>query len=312
LFWNGAFNLISKLSLLTNNKFLQNFDIPILYCSFAELKNTLKKLQCMINYNGILQDEKSSNIINRAFNFGDGIFETILFVNKKAPLFDFHYHRLILGCNWFELEVPNKDFLLREISKTLNDEPFQSIRLNIWRSGEGKYIPSSSKIDFLIKMNVVENPTWSAIDTIVYKDILKSTTYKMPFKSLSAQYYIKAGLFASKHNLQECIIVNDKNNICEGLYSNIFIRKNNVFYSPPMSDNPTQGVMRSWIFENQAVLKIKVFDVSLTLLDLYSADEVFFTNSIHLIKSIKNIGDKNFETKETALLYQKIVDMLHN
>jgi branched-subunit amino acid aminotransferase/4-amino-4-deoxychorismate lyase len=45
---------------------------------------------------------------------------------------------------------------------------------------------------------------------------------------------------------------------------------------------------------------------------LYSADEVFLTNSIHLIKSIENIGDKNFETKETSLLYQKIVDLLHN
>ncbi len=265
----------------------------------------------MINYNGILEIE-APNIINRAFEYGDGIFETILFVNKKAPLFDIHYQRIILGCNWFELEVPSKDFLLTEITKTLTDNHYQSIRLNIWRSGEGKYIPQTNKIEWLIKSVGIEERKWSKLDTIIYKDILKSTTYKSPFKSLSAQYYVKAGLFAAKNNLSECIIVNDKNNICEGLYSNIFIKKNNVFYTPPMSDNPTNGVMRSWIFENQAALKIKVFDVSLTVLDLYNADEAFFTNSINIIKSIENIGDKNFETIETSLLYEKIVNLLYN
>ena len=47
----------------------------------------------MINYNGNLNNKSSIDLINRAFLFGDSVFETIKIVNNKICFWEDHYLR---------------------------------------------------------------------------------------------------------------------------------------------------------------------------------------------------------------------------
>ena len=49
------------------------------------------KIQVHIN-------KKTVSINDRAFNYGDGIFETILVKNNKPVLINQHINRLAIGC----------------------------------------------------------------------------------------------------------------------------------------------------------------------------------------------------------------------
>jgi branched-chain amino acid aminotransferase len=60
----------------------------------------------MINYNGNLNNKSSIDLINRAFLFGDSVFETIKIVNNKICFWEDHYLRLMSSLRIIRIEIP--------------------------------------------------------------------------------------------------------------------------------------------------------------------------------------------------------------
>ena len=91
---------------------------------------------------------------NRAFRYGDGLFETIRVFDGKIPFFQRHFQRLIVGCRLLNLDVSGhftQDFFENEISKLLVGGANYRVRLTVWRSGGGLYTPETNLPDFLIE-----------------------------------------------------------------------------------------------------------------------------------------------------------------
>ncbi|MCS7206075.1 MAG: chorismate-binding protein [Leptospiraceae bacterium] len=80
---------------------------------------------------------------------------------------------------------------------------------------------------------------------------------------------------AIKTGLDEMLLLNTKNQITEGTYTNIIIKKNGKFYTPPLSDGLLNGIMR-----RKLIQKLKIEETSLTLDDVKKADCVYFVNSV--------------------------------
>lgn len=78
----------------------------------------------MINLNGNLAQETevlTSN--NRAFKFGDGVFETLKSVNGRLLFWEPHYLRLMASMRIMRMEIPMNftlEFLQEEIQKVLD------------------------------------------------------------------------------------------------------------------------------------------------------------------------------------------------
>lgn len=96
-------------------------------------------------------------------------------------------------------------------------------------------------------------------------------------KSTVREQYDLAWQSAESQGAFDMLFCNQQGYLTEGGRSNIFIRKNGVWCTPPLSDGVLPGVMRSVVLDDPA---IPTCEEQLTLVDLFAADEVMLCNSL--------------------------------
>ena len=108
----------------------------------------------MVNINGTLipEDKATLSINNRAYSYGDGLFETIKAVNGRLFFWEDHYFRLMASMRIMRMQIPMEftmEFLEKQIRDTLiaNDLDTKSarVRLQVDRGG-WRFIPTRFQI----------------------------------------------------------------------------------------------------------------------------------------------------------------------
>ena len=96
-------------------------------------------------------EENLIHASNRAFNFGDGFFESIRVSNGNAPFIHQHWKRLTHACEILQISVPAA-FTVNAFRNSVlslaqkNDEPNSRVRFQGFRAGAGKYTPERSEL----------------------------------------------------------------------------------------------------------------------------------------------------------------------
>ena len=88
-----------------------------------------------------------------------------------------------------------------------------------------------------------------------------------------------ARLEANSAGADEGIMLNQSGYIAEGTADNVFIVKDGQLLTPPVTDGALEGITRGLVMELAAGLSIIVRERSLTLFDLFTADECFLTGT---------------------------------
>ena len=141
----------------------------------------------------------------------------------------------------------------------------------------------------------------------MYSDYKKSCQQLSNIKSGNALIYVLAGLYAKKNHFDDCLILNEHGRIAEAISSNVFIVKGETLYTPPLSEGCVDGVMRKVVIEKANENNIHVNEKAITQNEIQNADEVFLTNAINGITSIKLFQSKTFSTNFTSKL-KSIID----
>ena len=97
----------------------------------------------------INEEEIVIKISNRAFNYGDGFFETIKIINTKPFNFSAHYVRFSSACKVLKLKNNETErSLLFLINKLIEKNKIVNgvAKIHVNRSGEGKYLPVSDSL----------------------------------------------------------------------------------------------------------------------------------------------------------------------
>lgn len=84
-----------------------------------------------------------------------------------------------------------------------------------------------------------------------------------------------AAKYAKEKGWDEVIILNEYGRVCEGLTSNIFIKKEDIFYTPPLSEGCIDGVNRkAFLQENNTIIErpIEVEELK--------TNEIYFSNAV--------------------------------
>ena len=218
--------------------------------------------------------------LDGGFYFAQGVFETIL-IKKEAIFLEEHINRLNKSIDIMNL---GEHIDTKFIKNFIKEEKLKNIVLKIvvteknivFSTREIKYSKEDYENGFKLKLSyVLRNPT-------------SRMTY---IKSLSYNENLYEYNKANKEGFNEVVFLNIYGNIAEGATSNIFSIKDKKIYTPKISDGILPGVVRNWVIEN-----FKVCEKHLNKKDLYSADEVFITNSVLGIMKVVQFEEKKYNT----------------
>lgn len=269
-----------------------------------------------MNFNGSLfkDNEKVLDAGNRAFRYGDGLFESMRAINGKVPLFHLHFDRLLRGMKALKFTIPsyfNIHYLRNEVSKVLEDNPHSRVRLAVWRENGGLYTPITHNSDFLIEASTLPDKHFMFNDlgyTIgVFKECFTHYSPISRFKTSNALPYVLAGIYAKENGFEDVLMFNTEGYITEGIASNVFLYQSGVLYTPPISSGCVEGIMRSVIIEIAQKLNIPLSETPLNLETIRGAQEIFFTNAVQGIRWVERFEDKEYGYSFSAQLHERLI-----
>ncbi len=119
---------------------------------------------------------------------------------------------------------------------------------------------------------------------------------------------------AKKRKFDEAILLDRNNKVSEAPGENIFVVKNKILITPPLSSSALDGITRKSILEFSKNLKIKSKIREISKSELMRADEVFLTGTAAEITPVTKIEKKKIGnakvgdiTKQVMNAYSEIV-----
>lgn len=259
-----------------------------------------------IIHNGI---EKQANLPflkpeNRLFKFGDGLFESIRIINGKPVNLESHMIRLFAGMELLRIDIPinySADYFEKQIlilTSKNNIKKGGIARLSVYRDAEGTYKPSENTAGFVLEAKEYEDNDFTlnknGLSVDIYEENKKPYYTYSAFKTSSALFYVMASIYAKDKNLDDVLILNDKDNIIEASSSNVFIVSNGVLYTPPVDEGCVGGTMRMFLINAALEAGIKVYETNLMPQNFLAADEILLTNAIKGIQWVSSYKNKRY------------------
>lgn len=278
----------------------------------------------MINFNGtIVSNDTSLLTQNRAFLFGDAVFETVKIVNAKILFLEDHYFRLMSSMRIVRMEIPmnfTMEYFEEQIlalAKAKNSVLSARARITVYRNDGGYYLPQNNTISFLINAESLDNTMYSVnqgeyvVD--LYTDFYVAKQLLSTIKTTNKIINVTASIFAKENGLDNCLLLNDSKNVIEALQGNIFMLKGNTLITPPVSEGCLNGVMRKQILTlARKIENLEVVEEVISPFDLQKSDELFITNVIKGIQPITKYRKKEFTANLSTILAQKLNEFISN
>ncbi|MDP2541363.1 MULTISPECIES: aminotransferase class IV [Tenacibaculum] len=262
----------------------------------------------MVNFNGTLISDSEVQIStkNRAFKYGDAIFETIKVLNGKVVFVEDHYFRLMASMRMLRMKIPMKftlEFLQDEILKITKELPESStyrVRLTVFRKDGGLYAPVTNEIDYIIEGTPLENIEKEVYRMDVFKDFYNYSGLLSTIKTTNRMLNTLAAVFAEENDLDNCILLNERKGVVEAINGNIFIVKGNTIKTPALTEGCIKGIIRKKVIEIiEKHPEYTVEETTISPFEIQKADEVFITNAIIGIQPVTNYRKKEFSTDIT-------------
>jgi branched-subunit amino acid aminotransferase/4-amino-4-deoxychorismate lyase len=260
--------------------------------------------------------EPSVPFNNRAFRYGDSLFETIRLCNNKIMFLRDHINRLKLGMTVLRMNLPAElttenvyDMIILLLKKNAH-APNARLRLTVFRNNGGFYAPETNDISFLIESEETEHPyelNGKGLWVDIFADIRKPINKLSNLKTGNALIYVMAGLSRNSMKLDDCLLVNENGTICESISGNLFVVKNGTLYTPPLSEGCIAGIMRKQVMNIAHEKKILTFESNISTYNLMNGDEAFLTNSVSGIRWIGQFKDKFFTNKTAAFFTEQLL-----
>ena len=120
---------------------------------------------------------------------------------------------------------------------------------------------------------------------------------------------------AKEKGFDEALLLNQDGDIAEGAGQNIFIVKDNQLHTNIENASILMGITRDSVINIARKEKISINLESLSIGQLFSADEVFFTGTASEITPVREIDGRKIGNgmpgKVTKLLQQKYLNLVH-
>ncbi|OJX52260.1 MAG: aminotransferase class IV [Flavobacterium sp. 38-13] len=259
----------------------------------------------MINFNGTITDDTNILAGNRAFLYGDSVFETVKILDGKVLFLEDHYFRLMSAMRIVRMEIPmnfTMEYFEGQILSTAASENFSGscrARISVYRKEGGFYLPKDNNVSFLITVLPLEDSVYriekDQYEVELYKDFIVTKHLLSTIKSSNRMINVTGSIFADENGYDNCLLINDEKNVIEALNGNLFMLIGNKLVTPPISEGCLNGVMRKQILAlAKKIETIEVEEAPISPFDLQKADELFITNVVRGIQPITKYRKKEY------------------
>jgi branched-chain amino acid aminotransferase len=134
----------------------------------------------------------------------------------------------------------------------------------------------------------------------VYPELKVPLTPLSHLKTNNGMLYVMAGFYQKEKKLDECLLINARDEIASGIGSSVFMVSGGVLLTPPLASGCGDEVMRKKVMEYAEREGLEVDNRQpLFLDDFLKAEEVFFANATEGIRWVSGIRKKRY-FKQTA------------
>ena len=283
----------------------------------------MKKSQ-YIWYNGkfVNWDKATTHVLSHGLHYGSGIFEGIRAYSDNANAFIFrledHYSRFYNSGKVSLIKIPFSQ-------KKLQEATVQLIKKNKLKNcyirplafiGEGSIgiNPGNNKVNVIIAAfewgtylgkNGIEHGIRAKISSFARMGVNSFMT-----KSKISGNYINS-VFAKREAIQlgfdEAIMLDNDGYIAEGTGENIYIVRNNIIKTTPIT-TVLEGITRDCVIKIAKDNNIEVQEQKFTRDELYMSDEVFLSGTAAEITPVREVDDRTIGNGKPGKITKLIQD----
>lgn len=264
----------------------------------------------LIFINGKQAHEHS--VLDRAFTFGDGVFETLLCIDAKLPLWELHKQRLLVGCQRLHIDIQ-----ISELERLLADAQLQTsfaksvCKITVSRGvgGRGYAVDTSVRptivIGFFPFPEQVENLSESGVSLGICIHRLSQNEALAGIKHLNRLDNVLARRECQNRGLEDGVVLDQLGSVVEATSSNLFVCINGQWLTPAITMCGVEGVTRRVVLEELApVLNVSIYVDSVSPGQLDKVEEAFICNSVNGIVPVVAIDENKMPVGQATRNFQ--------
>lgn len=240
-----------------------------------------------LNGRFVPEEQAVVSVFDRAFQYGDGLFETMLVANGAPFRWRQHLERLARGAAFLDIPIPYDDEQLRAAAAQLvleNKLSSAVLRLTLSRGiGVRGYSPKGADSPVVV---MTLHPVANLVPNVLQSWRLKIAGIQLPaneplaqFKTCNKLPQILARAQAEENGADEALLLNTEGFVIEGASSNLFWISQGVVCTPPLASGVLSGVTRQLVLELCQKLGFSVQERNIARSGLFEAAGVFLSLS---------------------------------
>lgn len=264
--------------------------------------------------------EARISVFDHAVLYGDGVYDTAICWNRRMFKLEEHLDRLFRSLAYVKLDAPyERGELRRLILETVrrNDLEHAYVKTIVTRGTTEKPLLDASGAE--PGCIIFALPYLSLVGDEARRRGVRlktSTLRRTPVSSLdprvkSLNYLnIVLGLIEAKAaDADTAVMLDTDGHVAEGAGFNVFTVDGRAVSTP--AAGILEGITRETVLELAGELGLTPSRRSLTLYDLYTADEVFLTSTAGGIMPVREVDGRVIGTGEPGPIYQQIAEAYH-
>ncbi len=246
------------------------------------------------------------SINDRSIHFSDAVYEVVTVYNYRMLFWKEHIERLKFSLDSIDIKFKlSFQSLLIKCEELIKKNFLREgiIYIHISRGVAKRNHNWSDNISPSLIISCSHKKTFNIhakkIALITHRDIRWDNCH---IKTVSLLPNVLLKQKALKKNAFECLMLDDHGYVTEATTSNIWILKNNMLITTPLTSNILAGVTRKKLIEVAKTLKIQVCEKKFKEFDVYNADSVFITNSSTIILEANKLNGKKLNVSKNQIL----------
>jgi branched-chain amino acid aminotransferase len=249
-------------------------------------------------------EKATVHVLTHALHYGSSVFEGIRCYNapKGPAIFRLapHTRRLFDSAKIYRMELAYSADQINDACKAVvreNGLKSAYLRPLVWRGyGEIGVMPLKNPVEVMIAAiewgaylgaDALENGVDVAVSS--WQRVAPNT---LPAMAKAGGNYLSSQLIvmeAQRHGYAEGIALDTNGNLSEGSGENLFVIRDGVIFTPPLTAALLPGITRDTIITLARELGHEVREQSLPREALYLADELFFTGTAAEVSPIRSV-----------------------